>query len=110
MELVLARLRKIARLFPVAHSNFFLYAGRYDWHCGRKLRAIQRLRRSLQAAISLSQKYEQAQAHYWLGCCTREMDGAHAKHAATHLASALALFQQLGAAWEEQATRMLQTG
>lgn len=92
----LANLGKLARRYPNARANYYLYRGRYAWLRRQSLNALLFLQRSLRAAEHVEARYEQALAHYWLGIFKQETW----KSAESHLRAALALFEQLGTAWD----------
>ncbi len=103
----LTMLRWIAREFAVVKSTDALYRGRHQLRYRRWASARTWLQESLNAAQKYGVRYDQAQAHYWLGRVTlREFDGnPRRKDAAENLRASLALFDRLGAVWEADRTR-----
>lgn len=102
----LDKLRRLARRYPNARANAFMYRARHAWHHGQRVRALLFLRRSLRVAERLGARYEQAHAHYWLGHFTQRLTlTSFWWHPAValarfHLRTAHALFAQLGASWD----------
>lgn len=94
----LSSLGKLARRYPNARANYYLYRGRYAWLRGQPLRALLFLQRSLRAAEHVEARYEQALAHYWLGLFKKKQKTWQS--AESHLRAAQALFEELGTAWD----------
>jgi len=105
IEEALGRLGRIARSFRFAQPSFFLYRGRHEWAQGRWMQGKRDLQLSLRAARDSGSRYEQAQAHYWLGRLFLERSPSDA---AVELKTALALFESLGAVWDAAAVRAAQ--
>lgn len=109
IESALGRLNALARRFPFAAPNALLFQGRHDWQQKKIERAYRCLRRSLEVAQRFDGRYEIAQAHFWLGRLTTCPGSAShmAAGADDHLQSALSLFEQIGAKWEAERTRVV---
>ena len=98
----LAMLRWIGREFAVARSTEAFYRGLYELRHQRWTSARSLLQQSLRAAQKYGVRYDQAQAHYWLGRLAQAAPAAFPDHtiAIAHLRAALTLFQRLRAAWD----------
>ena len=98
IQAALARLRGLARRFPPAEPNAWVFEGRNEMRLGRPARAASALRRSLRLAEELGLTCDRADAHYWLGRLAATEGGRpHVPEgAAAHFASAHALFSRKG--------------
>lgn len=103
----LGRLRGLARRFPSAESNAWMFEGRNEMRLGRPSRAAPALRRSLRAASRIGSTCDRANAHYWLGRLAETPGGRpHVPEgAAVHFEAAHALFARQGVALEAERAR-----
>jgi tetratricopeptide (TPR) repeat protein len=103
----LGRLRRLARMFPSAEPNAWVFEGRNEMRLGRPSRAASALRRSLRAASLLGSTCDRANAHYWLGRLAQTEGGRPLvpEGAAVHLEAAHTLFARQGVASEAARAR-----
>jgi len=89
-------LDKYARIFPIGQPYFWLYQGRLAWRSGKPGKAQSAWRKSLAAAERLGMPYERGLAHYYLGSHLASEDPLRSQH----LAQAVDIFAELGAAYD----------
>lgn len=103
----LSRLHVIARRFPSAESNAWLFEGRHRMRGGDARGAAAAMRRSLDAATRVDSSADQAFARFWLGRLAATPAGrAHVPEgAAAHFEAARALFERLAMVGEAERAR-----
>ena len=96
-EQMLRVLRWCAVQFHSMQFTDALYRGRYNLHRGNVEQALRQLRSSVSLSRLQGGRFEQAQAHYWLGRSLTAKRGDHGSldEAVSHLRVALAVFEQM---------------
>lgn len=101
VDVVLRRLRVLMVQFPFARQLWHFVRGRQALRQGQMVRAKKELWRAVQSAVQSRDRYTEARAHAFLGQILGEEEQTpDGVSASTHLATANAIFLQLGATWE----------
>ena len=107
IEIALARLHQLARMFDHVGSSYELVHGLYHWRLGQPRRALRSFQRSIELADKFKAGIEKAQAQYWLGRFVQSPagKGLTSEGAAPYLRAALATFERLHCAKEASNAR-----
>jgi predicted ATPase/class 3 adenylate cyclase len=89
-------MHKFARIYPIGQPRDLLWQGLYDWLDGKPARAQERWQKSLERAVQLSMRYDEALAHREIGRHLPAADPAHHEH----LSRAKEIFAELGAGYD----------